>query len=330
MAQDLAVHLDTLRARMTTLSMDIARVEDDLKTAREAERTISVRDAICDLVYDTIPTVGIRVRGSFTDFTVAGRTYDIGNATLPMTVFLRAKVCKLSEYMREVFQAPGSNIFEKVRNFLSGKWDDLSTYDLYTFAIDTDARPRGRKKFDISNVNFAVTMLFLTKLPDHDFVVSDTIHSGTDTSVRIVNYSHVLRRLHDMRVRVQTCKNSGDASNGLDVILYQRRTGEPDEKVTMAIHRATGLQGTDVMHMHLVPVKESVGMGGNCYKDFATSAGLILHQLSVLDEYCRVKGKQYINDIKFVLDPFSGYAAYTAVSILGYGVDNMFHVIPGR
>ena len=134
-----------------------------------------------------------------------------------------------------------------------------------------------------------------------------------------------------MRVRVQTFKSPNDTFNGLDVVLYQRGTGSPDPKAIFAINAATGLNERDIVHMHLVPGKESVGiMGGNCYKDFAKSAGLILHELSVIDEFSRVKDKQYIKDIKFVLDPFSGYAAYTAVAVLGYGVENMFHVLAGR
>ena len=163
-------------------------------------------------------------------------------------------------------------------------------------------------------------------------MVSDPLYKGTDLCVRITNYSHAYRKLQAMRVRVQTFKNtSGDASMGLDVVFYQRGNGDPDYGAMHAITTATGLGQMDVMHMHLVPGKESVGiMGGNCYKDFASSAALILHELSILDEYGRQKNKSFINDVKFVLDPFSGYAAFTAVAVLGYGIEDMVHILAGR
>ena len=40
--------------------------------------------------------------------------------------------------------------------------------------------------------------------------------------------------------------------------------------------------------------------------------------------------KSFINDVKFVLDPFSGYAAFTAVAVLGYGIEDMVHILAGR
>lgn len=85
-----------------------------------------------------------------------------------------------------------------------------------------------------------------------------------------------------------------------------------------------------MMHMHLVPGNESVGIvGGNCYEDFASSVALILHEIFILDEYGRQE-KSFINDVKFVLDPFSGYAAFTAVAVLGYGIEDMVHILAGR
>lgn len=344
-ASEIAIILETMRAQMASLATSIRDMEAELVIAREAERTVSVQDAIRNLTYKTVTSSAIRcgnmdVNGTlvpvhqqtFQPFIVPERTYHIGFDELPMTVFLKAKVCNLSEYMRGVFQAKGLNIFEKVENFLADKWEDLATYNLYTLAIDQEARNNGRKKVDLPNVNFALTILFLTKLPNHDFVVSDPIFKGTDASVRVINYSHALRKLKEMNVRVQTFKNvTNDATTGLDVVLYQRGTGVADHAALAAIYRATGLVSENIMAMYLVPGKESIGiMGGNCYRDFAKSAGLILHELGVIDEYVRSKGKQYINDVKFVLDPFSGYAAFTAVAVLGYGLENMFHVLTGR
>ena len=41
-------------------------------------------------------------------------------------------------------------------------------------------------------------------------------------------------------------------------------------------------------------------------------------------------GKSFLNDVKIVLDPFSGYAAFTAVAVLGYGLEDMVHLLAGR
>lgn len=333
-SNDLALKLDTLRASMQELSSIIEATEREYTEAvrRESIISVPVKEVIASLEYTTQTTTGIVCSGSFGSFTVPGREYDIGCATLPMTVYLKARVCNLSEYIQGLFSTPGANVFEQTKNFLADKWDDLRTYDLYTLPINLEARRAGKKKVDLPNVNFALTMLFLQTMPDHDFVVSDPLYKGTDPTVRITNYSHAYRKLQAMRVRVQTFKNtSGDATKGLDVVLYQRGKGDPDYNAMHAITAATGLGQMDVMHMHLVPGKESVGiMGGNCYKDYASSVALILHELSILDEYGRQKNKSFINDVKFVLDPFSGYAAFTAVAVLGYGIENMVHILAGR
>ena len=329
---DIAHKLDTLRASMQTLSSIIEATEREYTEAVRRESTRSVEEVLASLEYATQDTAAIVCSGFFGSFTIPGREYDIGCATLPMTIYLKARVCNLSDYIQGVFSAPGANVFEQTKNFLADKWDDLRTYDLYTLPINLEARRAGKTKMDLPNVNYALTMLFLQTMPDHDFVVSDPRNKGTDPGVRITNYSHVYRRLQGMRVRVQTFKNtSGDASKGLDVVLYQRGKGSPDSNAMHAITMATGLGEADVMHMHLVPGKESVGiMGGNCYKDFASSVALILHELSILDEYSRMKNKSFINGVKFVLDPFSGYAAFTAVAVLGYGIENMVHILAGR
>ena len=328
----LARNLESLRASMKVLQTSIESAEREYAETLRAESGRSVQDVIRSLEYGKETTSAIVCRGPFGAFTVPGRTYDIGCGTLPMTTYLKARVCNLSEYIQGLFSAPGDNVFEQTKNFLADRWDDLRTYDLYTLPVDLEARRAGKKKVDLPNVNFALTMLFLQTLPDHDFVVCDPLYKGTDPIVRITNYSHVHRKLQEMRVRVQTFKNtSGDASKGLDVVLYQRGTGVPDPKSMQAIAVATGLGPMDVMHVQLVPGKESVGlMGGNCYKDFASSVALVLHELSILDEFCRKKEKCFINDVKFVLDPFSGYAAFTAVAVLGYGIQDMVYILAGR
>lgn len=329
---DIAQKLDTLRASLHTTAATIEATEREYAEALRRDSRRSVTEVLASLKYATQTTTGILCSGPFGSFTVPGREYDIGCATLPMTVYLKARVCNLSDYIQGLFSTPGANVFEQTRNFFQDKWDDLRTYDLYTLPINLEARRAGKKKVDLPNVNFALTMLFLQTMRDHDFVVSDPLYKGTDESVRITNYSHAYRKLQAMRVRVQTFKNtSGDASKGLDVVLYQRGNGDPDLNSMRAITKETGLGPGDVVHMHLVPNKESVGiMGGNPYRDFASSVALILHELSILDEYGRQTNKSFINDIKFVLACFSGYAAFTAVAVLGYGIENMMHILAGR
>ena len=38
----------------------------------------------------------------------------------------------------------------------------------------------------------------------------------------------------------------------------------------------------------------------------------------------------YINNIRFVLDPFSAYSVFTATAVLGYGIKDMCSVLQGR
>ncbi len=310
----------------------MASIDDEAGAKMRNGTWGGVRDVVKSLDYRLESTDAIHCTGAFGSFTVPGRTYDIGCATVPMTVFLRARVCNLSEYMDGVFAVHGSNLFEKTRNFLADRWDDLRTYDMYTLPINLQAQRDGKRNINLPNVVFTLTMLFLKTIPTHDFVVCDPLYKGTDSGVRITNLSRVYRKLQEMRVRVQTFKNTcGDPTQGLDIVLYQRGTGDPCPTSMQAITSATGLGSSDVVHMRLVPGKEAVGiMGGNCYRDFAESVALILHELSILDEYSRRMGKSFLNDVKIVLDPFSGYAAFTAVAVLGYGLEDMVHLLAGR
>tara|TARA_B110001450_G_scaffold256622_1_gene287800 strand:- start:10835 stop:11881 length:1047 start_codon:yes stop_codon:yes gene_type:complete len=334
-SNDIARNLDILNASMKALKTSIETAEGEYKMALCRESTTSVQVFFASLKYTTETTAAIVCSGpSFESFTTPGRTYDIGCATIPKNICDSARICNLSEYMQGVFSAPGDNVFEQTKHFLANKWTELCTYDMYTLPINLEAQRAGKKKCDLPNVNFAFCLLYHQMVFDHDLVVCDplTMRNPTEGNVRITNYSHVYRELQKKRVRVQTFKNKcGDPSKGLDVILYQRGTGDPDYHSLRAIATATGLGPEHIMHMNLVPGKESVGlMGGNCYRDFASSVALILHELSFLDEYSRKRDKSFINDVKFVLDPFSGYAAFTAVAVLGYGIEDMVHVLAGR
>ena len=85
------------------------------------------------------------------------------------------------------------------------------------------------------------------------------------------------------------------------------------------------------MHCHLTPGKYERGLfGGSCYQEFAPSVVKILHELSVIDPYTLKKDKDYIAKVYFVLDEFSAYAAYTAVAILGYGIEDVASVLAYR
>lgn len=305
---------------------------NEVEASNKRVRSLSIQRDLQQLNYRDQLSKKITCEGSFGSFTIDQTSYNIGCACLPKSVYDRARVCNLSTYIDGLFSHPG-NVFQKVESFFKDKLEDLCTYDLYILPIDLKARAQGKKNCDIPNVNFAITSIFLKYLPHHDFVVCDPLHKGTDQYVNVVNYTHVLRKLHEKRVRVKTFKNpTSDSSKGLNIVMYQRGTGDPDPKAMQAISEAThGLSNEDMMHVHLVPGKDGVGlMGGNCYTDFATNAALILHELSALDEYCIRKKKVYFNDIKFVLDSFSAYAAYTAVAVHGYGISDMCHILAGR
>ena len=100
-SNDIALELDKLRASMHVLSSTIEATERKYTEAvrRESIISVPVKEVIASLEYATQTTKGIVCSGPFGSFTVPVREYDVGCATLPMTVYLKARVCNLSEYI---------------------------------------------------------------------------------------------------------------------------------------------------------------------------------------------------------------------------------------
>lgn len=336
-ARDLEEEISVRQGLVDQLNAEIEARRDALRNMATAASMVPVRALLMahKMQGPSVVAEAIACHGPFGKFQIPSRAYDIGCIRLPAEIVQRARVCNLAEYMDGVFRSPGQTLYDQVETFLSTRWQDLRSYDLYVLAVGPQIHGRGpqkSKRRDLPNVNFVITKLFMERLPDHDFVVCDPRHRESDPTAHAINLSHVYRRLRGMDVRVRTPKNTtGVVGEGMDVVLYQRGTGQPSLEGVRAIQASTGLGQESIMHMQLVPGKESVGiMGGNCYKDFQKSVSMILHQFALVDKLCAALHKPFINDVKIVLDPFSAYAAFTAVAVLGYGLADMCHVLAGR
>lgn len=79
---DIAHKLDTLRASMQTLSSTIEATEREYTEALRRESTRSVTEVLASLEYATQDTAAIVCSGPFGSFTIPGREYDIGCATM--------------------------------------------------------------------------------------------------------------------------------------------------------------------------------------------------------------------------------------------------------
>ena len=323
------------KALTATCEAELARVVEKLRSARAAieaskEQTRaqrSISDCIREQTWKTMESERILVSGAgFEAFDIPSKIYCTGMCDFPMSTFERAKVLDLSDYLIPmVFRAPGNNLMEKVNAYLFDKWNVIRTYDMFKLPIDKHLKSQGKKQHDLPNVSFAVTYFFLQR--GIEFVVCDPIHRGTDSTIRVVNYSAVLRDLYSKRIRVQT--RAGEP--GLKMIMYQRGAGNPDAVTYRQLEAATGLDRTSVMHCHLTPGKFEQGLhGGNCYRDFAKSVSKILHELNLIDPYTIRKRVDRIHTIYFVLDEFSAYAAYTATAIIGYGLTDVASVLAYR
>ena len=314
-----------------------AKREAELEAKREAELEAelelqvaflknSVEDIFKKMTYSSIESKDIVVRsGGEVLFTNKSQTYNTGMADLPMTVYNRAKILNLSDFVKPIFATKGCNILEQVDNFFADKWEEFASYDLYILPINMEAKEK-KMKSDLPNVTFAITTLALKR--GIEFVIADPVYKGTDASVRIVNLTVVLRDLQNQKVSITT---PFAETNGLDMVFYQRGNGYPDQRTYAQIENATNLGRNNIMHMHLVPGKYENGLfGGNCYDDFSMSVATILHELSIIDQYSEKKKKSTISKIFFVLDEFSAYAAYTAVAILGYEINSVSSVLAYR
>lgn len=325
---------------MDVAATEVARLEKELAAARQrlSERaTASVKEVIASLPYTSTKSEGIRVTGPYADqsrwhFVIPSDEYVLGTADLPMSDFCKARVLDLSTVFADLWNPiwDSPNILLRVQKYLEGKWEEIATYDLFKLPIDLTKKAKGYNKCDLPNVSYAVTVLMLRH--NIEFVVCDPIHRGTDASVRIVNYSVALRSLQDNRSkRILTPLHSGDVCphDSLKIVFFQFGSGQPDPLDEARIESATGLTSANILRVRLAPGKYDRGIctWGSCYSTFKASNAMILHELSVLDTFAHNMKKRTINKVYFVLDPFSAYAAYTAVAIMAYGLDPVASIL---
>ncbi len=317
-------------ARFENELQEVMRNLEEAKIRLEEARKISLRDVSAQLQLQTYCTQisnPIYVSGGgFNTFDISACEYAIGTCDVPRELFAAGTCLDLSTFMIPmVFQQPGKNILQQVTSFFFNKWEDMKKWDFFYFPMNIEAKAQGRKKIDLPNVCFAVTLLMLEN--DIEFIVADPLHKGTDPTVRVINYSEVYRQLVVARCKVQT---GFSTQRGLSSVFYQRGTGTPDLKTYAAIETACSLTRESVMHCHLTTGKYEKMHGEDCYRDFKKSVATLLHQFTIIDPYSRAKKEDYLHKLYFVLDEFSAYAGYTAAAILGYGIKDVSYVLAFR
>ena len=237
-----------------------------------------VKEQLKSQSYANQQSEGIRVTGMFEPFVVPGCNYCIGTCDIPRELFAAGSCLDLSFMVPTVFHLPGNNILEQVQCFFADKWEDVKKYDFFYLPVNTQMKAQGRKKIDLPNVCFAVTIFMLQN--DVEFFVADPLHKGVDPTVRVINFSQVYRSLVASRCKVQT---GFSQASGLSFLFYQRGMGNPDSKTYAAIEQACGITKNKVMHCHLTPGKYEKAHGENCYRDFKKSVSILLHQFSMID-----------------------------------------------
>jgi hypothetical protein len=320
--------MDQAAAEVQELQERLAQAQLRLQAERDQAMKQSVGAIVAALPAHSGKANTIVCSGRFGSFKVAGKEYATGMARLPMHALRRAKVLDFGTYLMGVFQAPGTNIKEKVCYFLADKWEDMKTYELHLLPIDVQAKMQGRRKCDLPNVTFVLVAEYMKR--DMSMVVVDPVHKGTDESVAILDLKRVYRALQDMLVKVPLPFAPARSDEALEFIVYQRGGGNPDERTMQALTDATGLTRDNVLHMHLVPGKYEQGKctwGGNCRADFEKSVLLILHELAVVVPFAQALKKRSVHKLWFVLDEFSAYAAYTAIAIQAFGLDKVAGVL---
>lgn len=319
---------------MNAAAQEVARLEAELAAAQKklTERaSMPVKRVIATLAYDKAQSGSIQVTGNFDAFVKGPDLYTLGTADLAMEDFCRAKTLDLSALFVSLWDAQWAapNILLRVTKFLEGKWDELATYDLFKLPIDLKKKAKGNNKCDLPNVSFAITTLMLRR--GIEFVVVDPIHHGTDRSVRIVNYSEALRSLQgNISKRIHTPFDFGPScsKDALQIVLFQYGSGQPKPNDEQEIENTTGFRG-NIVRVKLAPGKYDRGIctWGSCYSTFKDSNAMILHELSILDQFTQSMNKRMLHKVFFVLDPFSAYAASTAVAIAAYGLDPVAEVL---
>ena len=182
-----------------------------------------VKEQLKSQSYANQQSEGIRVTGMFEPFVVPGCNYCIGTCDIPRELFAAGSCLDLSFMVPTVFHLPGNNILEQVQCFFADKWEDVKKYDFFYLPVNTQMKAQGRKKIDLPNVCFAVTIFMLQN--DVEFFVADPLHKGVDPTVRVINFSQVYRSLVASRCKVQT---GFSQASGLSFLFYQRGMGKPD------------------------------------------------------------------------------------------------------
>ena len=284
------------------------------------------------IVYDDlVDSSTICGSGNHEPFTIPSRTYETGTGKLDMVTFRVARVLDFSTVFEQLFDPSNdaSTLFLRVQNFLQHQWNYIRSFDLYLLPINKNAQRQGRRS-DLPNVTFALTTLMMRQ--NIDFIIVDPIYSGTDSHVRVVNFSRALRFLQNnnsCRILAPRDFTSHPSDQALQLVFYQRGHGKPDTRTETLICNATGLGRYNIVGVSLTPGKYSrdTGRPTIIYKQFKHSAATILHELSTVDPFVQASNKRMLRKIYFVLDEFSAYAAYSAIAMIGYGIESQVSVL---
>ena len=315
--------LQQLQSSMEKMQSRIYEIQKEMEEKAKRQKMDPLEEELGAVVYDKVMSSDIYVSGGgFERFRCSGLEYNIGSARISMAAFRSAKVFDFSVLFETLFtHHHGGSMMERVEDFLKPHWHFIRTHHLFLLPINLNKKREG-KKCDLPNVAFCLTFLMFKQ--GIRFIIVDPLYHGTDETVKIINFTEVLTQLqHPSRgARVMTPKNMGEKKAGsLEYIFYQRGSGTPDKKTRDLMYEASGTKN----HLEVRLTVGKYDRGGrptwtSCYKEFKSSVALILHELSVLDEFAKAKELNNIHRIFFVLDEFSLYAAYTAVAIIAYDV----------
>ena len=323
--------IDNAKRSLTAMEARLTGLKRSLDDARRVQEEAPVCKLLEEISYTSVKSKDIQLTVGPLKYSSPGNTYCIGTASLPMAVFNRCTVCDMSDFLRGLWDTEGHTVFDKVSNFLTEhRISRLRTYNLFKLPVDLQAREQGVQRVDLPNVAFSLAIILLQAKDFPDFIVVDPRYSGTSTSVNIVNFTRVLHELQKQRVQCGTVRGSGP--DALTTIFFQYGNGKPRDRVLRSLLEASQCTADSVIHVELCPGKYEVStkVGGNCYADFEPSAAKILHELSVIDKLCEFKNKRLLGKVSFVLDSFNGYAVYTAVSVLAYGLVDNYSVFAHR
>ena len=320
--------LTSARSAVASLKLQLAEAESNLVKEEQKLTLLSVRDYLNQSVqYDTHLSQNVHVSGpGFKSFVVKGRVYPLGLATLPMSIVERARILNLSEFFRHLFRDKISdNILVQMNAFLTAdKWQDLQTVDLFITPINIVKREQGQRRgLDMPNVVLAFAYIMTQRM---DCVILDPNYTGRDMHVNIINVSHAMRQMFDMKLRVHTAiQPNMHTEDSFSYVFYMRAGGIPDAKTTQLLYEATGTR--NLMQVRVAPGKyDSHGSGNPNWNaiirnDFSDSCAMILHIFSMLDQFAQTMEKRTICRIFFVLDSFSAYALYLSIAIKAYGLE---------